>query len=243
MMIGAMEASAAAQNKLSIGYGGDADRMDPMVAWIVPPLLPAIAFDRAHTRLAGNTTRSGNRRRNWEPIRRWTFDPAPPDYARNELRAAGWDGVMPVMVVCASDPFCWPVKPSLAKYAARMLTGAYKESQYRTIYFHKSGRDVDAALDRFLTGYSAAVNAFRKQNDVFVIVVAMERLDKKACQRVADQLGGVPVFASDRYNMFQLVSILRQGHLMVFFSLSRDCHVHACAGSVHGWSGHRRARS
>jgi len=107
------------------------------------------------------------------------------------------------------------VKPSLAKYFARVFTGAYKESQYRTIYFHKAGPEVDAALKRMLTGMSNAVRAFQQRHKVFPIVVGTEMLDKKACQEVAKQLGGVPTFTSDVYDMHQLVSILRAGHMMV----------------------------
>ena len=196
MMIGAL-GLAAAQNKLSVAYGGDADRMDPMVAWMCRRYCSqslVIARSRgsqAALQEQGVTAELGT-------DTAWTFEPAPPEFARNALRQAGWDGVTPVLVVCASDPFCWPVKPSIVKYLARTLTGAYKESQYRTIYFHKSGPEVDAALDRFLTGMGNAVNAFRQKHDVFPIVVGTEQLDKKACLKVAKHLGGAPVFTSDQ---------------------------------------------
>jgi polysaccharide pyruvyl transferase WcaK-like protein len=50
---------------------------------------------------------------------------------------------------------------------------------------------------------------------VFPILVAMEALDTRACQRVSDQLGGVPLFSSYDYDMYELVSILRCCHMMV----------------------------
>jgi polysaccharide pyruvyl transferase WcaK-like protein len=57
---------------------------------------------------------------------------------------------------------------------------------------------------------------FRKDHNVFPVLVAMERLDSDACHRIAAILGGgAPVFRSDSYDMFQLVSILRCSHLMV----------------------------
>ena len=43
----------------------------------------------------------------------------------------------------------------------------------------------------------------------------MERLDTIACKRLAERLGGAPVFSSDDYDMYQLVSILRQATWMV----------------------------
>src|SRR5579863_1248826 len=37
----------------------------------------------------------------------------------------------------------------------------------------------------------------------------MERLDTRACEALAPQVGGAPVFSSESYDMYQLVSILR----------------------------------
>jgi hypothetical protein len=117
--------------------------------------------------------------------------------------------------VCPINTFWWPVKPSIVKYAARVTAGAYKESHYRTLYFHKSGRDVDAKYRKYISEMTAAVKAFRERHRVFPILVAMERLDARACHAMAQDLAGVPIFTSDEYNMFQLVSVLRQGSLMV----------------------------
>jgi polysaccharide pyruvyl transferase WcaK-like protein len=74
---------------------------------------------------------------------------------------------------------------------------------------------VEAAYRRYLTAFANAVATFRQQHPVFTILVAMERLDTKACHWMAEQLGGAPVFTSDQYDMYQLVSILRACHLMV----------------------------
>jgi len=82
---------------------------------------------------------------------------------------------------------------SLGKYVARTVAGAYKESQYRTVYFHTAGSKVDAAYTRYLTSIGNAVDAFRKGSKVLWVMVATERLDADACHRISDQLGGVPV--------------------------------------------------
>lgn len=213
MMVGSL-GLAVAQNKLSVGYGGDADHMNPMLAWMCRRycrqsfVIARSSGSQAALRDQGIPAELGT-------DTAWTFAPNQPEFGRQLLRQAGWDGVTPVLLVCASDPFCWPVKPSLAKYLARVLTGAYKKSQYRTIYFHKAGPEVDAALNRMLTSMSKAVQAFRQRHKVFPIVVGTEQLDKKACLEVARQLGGAPVFTSDMYDMHQLVSILRTGHMLV----------------------------
>src|SRR5260370_36711264 len=92
-------------------------------------------------------------------------------------------------IVCPINPFWWPVKPSLVKYAARSTTGAYKDSHYRTVYFHKSGHDVDAAFERYLTSSARAVDAFRQRPRVFPIWVATEALAARASRRIPDKLG------------------------------------------------------
>ncbi len=43
----------------------------------------------------------------------------------------------------------------------------------------------------------------------------MERLDAVACREIAKEIPGLPIFTSDDYDMFQLVSILRECTYMV----------------------------
>jgi hypothetical protein len=145
----------------------------------------------------------------------WTFKPRPPEYGRKALMDAGWDGETPVLAVCPINPFWWPVTPSTPKFLARTLFGAYKESHYRTIYFHKSGADVTASYKKYLAGLAQGVAAFRGSHRVFLILIAMESLDTRACLELAPQLGGAPVFSSNDFDMYQLVSILRCSSLVV----------------------------
>ncbi len=145
----------------------------------------------------------------------WTFEPHPPEYARKTLREAGWDEKTPILVLCPIHPFVWPVKASIAKYIARATTGAYKESQYRTVYFFQSGDEIDKKYRNYISAFGKAVAAFRARHRVFPILVAMERLDAQACRAMLEFLPGTPVFTSDDYDMFQLVSILRAGSYMV----------------------------
>ena len=56
---------------------------------------------------------------------------------------------------------------------------------------------------------AACVEGYRKSRKVYQVMIAMEMLDGDACKRVAQRLGGAPVFGSDQFNMFELVSILR----------------------------------
>lgn len=213
MMIGSL-GIAAAQNKLSIGYGAEAGHMDPMLEKMCARfcrnslIITRNVESRTLLRELGVPTELGT-------DTAWTFEPEPPDYGKQALRKVGWDGKKPVLVVCPINPFEWPVRGSVGKLVLNKALGAYKESHYRTVYFHNSGPAADRAYQHYLTAMSNAVDAFRKKRDVFVILVAMERLDGRPARRISERLGGVPVLTSDDYNMYQLVSILRACSMMV----------------------------
>ena len=213
MMVGTL-GIASAQNKLSVGYGAEAGAMDSLVAKMVRRycgeslVITRNEESRTVLRKLNVATELGT-------DTAWTFEPLAAEYGRKVLQDAGWDGQQPVWVLCPINPFWWPVKPSLAKYVAWACAGANGDSHYRSIYFHNSGPQVRAAYERYLTAFANAVNTFRKQHRIFPVLVAMERLDADACRRVAERLGGAPVFVSDQYDMYQLVSILRSAHFMV----------------------------
>jgi polysaccharide pyruvyl transferase WcaK-like protein len=212
MMIGSL-GIAAVQNKLSVGYGAEAGHMDPLLAKMCARYcrnsLVITRNDESRTilRELGVPTELGT-------DTAWTFEPRSAEYGQSVLRQVGWDGKMPVLVVCPINPFEWPVKASVAKYALRSLTGAYKDSHYRTVYFHNSGPSADRAYEHYLKSIAGAVDTFRKRRKVLVILAATERLDARPANRISERLGGVPVLTSDQYNMYELVSILRACHMM-----------------------------
>ncbi|MFZ1974318.1 MAG: polysaccharide pyruvyl transferase family protein [Candidatus Acidiferrales bacterium] len=207
MMIGAL-GIASAQNKLSVAYGAEAGQMDPVLQKMCSRYCrDSLVITRnveSQTVLGklGVPTELGT-------DTAWTFEPLGPEYGRKALRDAGWDGVTPVLAVCPINPFWWPVKASLAKWIAHSVAGAYKKSYYRTIYFHRSGAQVDNAYEKYLSEMAAGVANYRSSRKVFPVLIAMEMLDRDACERVAEKLGGPPIFASDQFNMYELVSILR----------------------------------
>lgn len=213
MMIGSL-GLASAENKLSVAYAGDAGHMDDLIEWMCARYTrESLVITRSlesqqllsrlgvHNELGADTA--------------WTFEPRPPDYARNALRKAGWDEKTPILVLCPIHPFVWPVRASIAKYIARATTGAYKDSQYRTVYFFESGAEVDRKFNHYVAGYAEATKAFLQRHKVFPILVAMERLDAVACRAIEKEIPGTPIFTSDDYDMFELVSILRACTYMV----------------------------
>ena len=207
MMIGSL-GIASVQNKLSVAFGAEAGQMDPLLQKMCKRYCrDSLVITRniesqevlgklgVPTELGTDTA--------------WTFEPHGPEYGRKALRDAGWDGSTPVLAVCPINPFWWPVKASLAKWAAHSVTGAYANSYYRTIYFHRSGSAVDASYEKYLSAMAAGIDGYRKWRRVFPVMIGMEMLDLDACAQVAEKLCGTPVFASDKYDMYQLVSILR----------------------------------
>lgn len=213
MMIGAL-GIAAAQNKLSVGYGAEAGHMDTLLA----------KMGGRYCRHSFVITRNEESRTILRDLgvpaelgtdTAWTFEPHPAEYGEKVLRDVGWDGKRPVLVACPINPFWWPVTASVGKYALHALTGAYKDSHYRTVYFHRSGPEVDRAYEQYLTAMANALEAFRQRRGVFVVLAATERLDARAGRRIAEKMGGVPLLSSDDYDMYQLVSILRSCSMMV----------------------------
>ncbi len=172
MMIGSL-GLASAENKLSLGYGGEAGQMDRMIKdmcgrYVRDSLVITrnVESQQLLSQL-GIPTELGT-------DTAWTFEPNPPEYAHAALRKVGWDGETPILVLCPIHPFVWPVKASIAKFIARVTTGAYKESQYRTVYFHESGAEVDRKFARYIAAYTNATKTFSQRHRVFPILVAME---------------------------------------------------------------------
>lgn len=213
MMIGSL-GLASAENKLSLGYGGEAGHMDrlleKMCGRYVHDSLVITRNEESQKLLSslGIPTELGT-------DTAWTFEPHPPSYGRKALRDSGWDERTPVLAVCPIHPFVWPVKASIGKYIARVATGAYKDSQYRTVYFFQSGAEVGSKYRRYISAFINAMKSFTQRHRVFPILVAMERLDAVACRDIAQELPGIPIFTSDDYDMFEMVSVLRQCSLMV----------------------------
>jgi len=213
MMIGSL-GIAAAENKISIGYGGDADVMDSTLQKMTR------RYCRRSLVITRNTESQATLSGLGVPTElgtdtAWTFTPHSPEVGRKLLTDAGWDGKTPVMAVCPINPFFWPVRASVMKLIARKTTGAFKESHYRGPYFHNAGPEVDAKYSRYTGSIAQAITEFQKRHKVFTVLVGTERLDADACHRIAEKIGGAPVFSSIDLDIYQIVSLLRCANLMV----------------------------
>jgi polysaccharide pyruvyl transferase WcaK-like protein len=214
MMAGAL-GMACAEHKLAVGYGAEAGAMSPALRDFVKKHCQHALVQCRNEPSRDVLGRLGIRTTGGTDTA-WTFEPAPLSVGAELLRRQGWDGEKKVLVVCPINPFWWPVKPDLAKAAALALVGQYKPEHYRSFYFHHSSDEAEEAYERYLEGIAEGVRAFSKGRDVFTIMVGMERLDRGSCERLSEKLGGVPpLFISDDYNMYELVSVLRNCSFMV----------------------------
>jgi polysaccharide pyruvyl transferase WcaK-like protein len=213
MMIGSL-GIAAAENKVSIGYGGDADKMDSALQKMTR------RYCKSSLVITRNTESQATLSALEVPTElgtdtAWTFTPHSPEVGRKLLTDAGWDGKTPVLIVCPINPFFWPVKASVMKLIARKAFGAFKKSHYRGPYFHNAGPEVDAKYARYVNAFAEAITEFKKRHRVFPVLVGTERLDADACRKIAENIGGAPVFSSIELDIYQIVSLLRCGDMMV----------------------------
>ncbi|MGB1274781.1 MAG: polysaccharide pyruvyl transferase family protein [Nannocystaceae bacterium] len=207
---------AAAENKLSVGYGAEAGGMSPSLQRFVRKHCKdslVICRNEPSRGVLGDLgirTTSG-------ADTAWTFDPGSLDVGKKALMEHGWDGKKKLLVMCPINPFWWPVTPDLAKAAAMKLGGQFKHEHYKSVYFHHSSDESDRKYDAYIQGMADAVNAFKSRHpDVMVICAGSEQLDRSSCQALADRIdGGAPLFISDTYDMYEFVSILRNCTMMV----------------------------
>jgi polysaccharide pyruvyl transferase WcaK-like protein len=214
MMAGSL-GMAAVEGKLSVGYGGEAGEMDESLRHFVRKhcgeslVICRNEPSRKVLEALGVRTASGT-------DTAWTFEPQPPEVGARALREAGWDGKRSVLLVCPINPFCWPAGPDLVRGAALALFGEFRSEHYRSIYFHSWSEQAEQRFAAYLDALARGVREFAKENDAFVACVGTEALDREACEGLAARLPhGAPVFVSDEYDMYTLVSILRQASLLV----------------------------
>jgi len=210
---------ARAEQKLAVGYGGEAGAMDPELERFVRKVCAGalvIARNAASVEVLGKLgmpARLGT-------DTAWTFEPARRELGAEILRAQGWDGVRPVLVVCPINPFWWPVKPDLGKGLEHAITHAHERDHYQSVYFHKGGPDVEKKQARYLDALAGPVMRAADRYGAFVALVGMEALDRRACEGLRERLGGLAsgtpaVIVSDEHPLQEMVSVLWQASAMV----------------------------
>ena len=146
----------------------------------------------------------------------WTFEPAPLKHGAKLLKKAGWDGKRKILIACPINPFWWPVKPSINKLIGRYLSGKHKDLHYLSVYFHQYSDDINYKYKTYIAALAEAIQTFSREQNIFPVIIGMEKLDRLACEHLAAQLyPSPPYFVSDSYNMYDLVSILHNASYLV----------------------------
>lgn len=207
LMVGALGV-AVAENKIAVGYGGEAGQMDPALERLVARYCRGAFVIARNEESQDVLGRLGIQSRAGTDTA-WTYEPAPSEVGEALLRQAGWDGRAPVLAICPINAFWWPVKPDLLRAVGHATTGAWAKDHYDSIYFHAGGPKVQAQQAAYIEAIAQAVRRYRAERPVFTVLVGMERLDRSACDALSAALGGAPTFISDDHDCDVMVSLLR----------------------------------
>ncbi len=227
MMVGSL-GLASAEQKIAVGYGGEAGDMDEHLRDLVKrycrDVLIIARNENSRSILAelGISSSAGT-------DTAWTFDPSPREVGERILREHGWDGKKRVLALCPINPFWWPVRPNVGRAAVNSFSGIYDDAHYGSVYFHEEGADVEAKQERYLASIASAVKVLLAEEDLFVMMCGSEALDRKACEDLNEMLGGNwPVIVSDDHDMYDMVALMRTATYMV------SSRYHACVTTMAG---------
>lgn len=183
------EASAVmnGQGKPCIAYGSEVGTMEPFL-------------EKAASRLCRNTHFITRTQDSLDRLRRlglkghagtdaaWSYDGAiSAEEADRLLREQGWDGEKPLLGIAVIDPFCWPVRASLARWIRTLISGNHA-SQYDKWYYYSESAERTEKFEKYIDGIAEGADRFISEQGFFPVILGMERLDEKACRALRAKL-------------------------------------------------------
>jgi polysaccharide pyruvyl transferase WcaK-like protein len=202
------------QGKPCLAYGSEAGRMDPFLKKIAAEMCSDTYFimrSEASLKIIEEMGLEGRIGADTA----WTFPPAEKSWVTRELKEkSGWDGKKPLLGIAVIDPWSYPVKPNVTKTVKSALTRNW-ENHYEKFYFFTAS-ERDGKYPAYINGIAEAVNRFKKEHDVHVVVVGMDATDYDACGDLAAALGTKPaIFSSRFYDGYQMTGILHSLSMLV----------------------------
>lgn len=196
------------QGKPCIAYGSEAGYMDPLIRRVATDMCKETYFI-ARTEPSLRIIREMGLRGDLGTDTAWTFPPAPPEWARRELAdKLGWKNGEPLLGLAVINPFCWPVKPSLTRWARAAATRNW-DHHYEKWYFFSASQERTRAYRRYIEGVAAAADRFATVHGARVAVIGMEALDLGPCNDVRRALRAPSaVFSSRDYDGYQMTALL-----------------------------------
>jgi len=207
---------ASAENKPSIAYGAEAGKMSPALVNFVKYSCKDALIQCRNEASTALLEPMGLRAVTGADTA-WTFNPAPSERSEEILREHGWDGKAPILCMCPINAFWWPIRADMKMAAELETQGLHKDLHYGSVFFHHHSEAAERSYRQYLSGFAAAITAaLAERPGTFPIIVGMERLDRRACADLAALLpSSPPQFVSGDYDMYEIVSILRQSSLLV----------------------------
>ena len=200
----------SAQGKPCVAYGVEAGYMEPFLERAAAGLCRDAYFIARTDESLVRLKKLGLRGHTGTDAA-WNYDKAiAPGEADLLLRKQGWDGEKPLLGVAVVNPFCWPVRPSLWRWAKGMISGDLS-TQYDKWYFFSDSPARRKAFGRYIEEVAAGVCLFTREHDYFPVLIGMERLDENAARALAGKLNRPgAVFLSGEYSAQAITGILRK---------------------------------
>lgn len=136
----------------------------------------------------------------------WTFRAAP--NARPALPAR-------YAVLCPNNPFWWPVRTNVRRALELDAAKAQSPLRYGPLSFHSWDEQRAARFDAYKRSFAAIAEGLARRGYAPVLV-AMERLDRAACEEIAGLLPfDAPVIARGEYPLDAVVATLEDAQWIV----------------------------
>ena len=129
-------------------------------------------------------------------------------------------------VLCPNNPFWWPVQTDVRRALELELAGASSALRYGPVSFHAWDDLRAARFDAYKRGFAAIAEGLRRRGYAPVFV-AMEQLDRAACEEIAALLPfEAPVLARGADSLDAVVGTLEQAQWVV------TTRYHACVMAI-----------
>lgn len=182
------------QGKPCIAYGSDVTPLQRRLRRLTQQMCSEVEFI-ARSKPSLNALNNMGLRCTLGTDTAWTFR-VPKQYDKGlellmqqgSTQRARWDGRQRLMGVAVINPYCWPVRPSMWKWVKAFVTGK-RGLQYDKMYFFSDSEKRRIRYRHYLTQLASAIKQYRAENDAFVVIIGMEKLDARACEDFRQIMG------------------------------------------------------
>ncbi|MFH1435512.1 MAG: hypothetical protein ABIJ56_07320 [Pseudomonadota bacterium] len=202
------------QGKPCVAYGCEAGAMDPYIERIAGDLCRDTYFI-ARTAPSLGIVRGLGLEGHLGTDTAWTFPAGPEEWVAARLEEIGRAGGQPIIGACVTNPFWWPVKPSLTRLARAAVTRSW-DDHYRKWYFFSYSEEGRRRMADYTRAVAAALDNFADRHKGLVVILGMDARDLDACKQLQLELKHpAEIFCAHQYDGYQLCSILRALDLVV----------------------------